>query len=91
MWSWLTGNGVFKQDEFDDDQDALAEFYRNHGYLDFEIKDVKFEHPTTNTMVIRFYVYEGRQYKVGSVKFTGNKIFSDAGDSRRDCSRCTTP
>jgi outer membrane protein insertion porin family len=27
-------------------------------------------------MVIRFYVYEGRQYKVGSVAFTGNKLFN---------------
>jgi outer membrane protein insertion porin family len=77
MFSWITGNGVFKQDEFDDDKDALSEFYRSRGYLDFEIKDVKFADPTTNTMVIRFFVFEGRQYKVGAVKFTGNKIFSD--------------
>jgi outer membrane protein insertion porin family len=77
MFSWITGNGVFKQDEFDDDKDALSEFYRGHGYLDFEIKDIKFVNPTANTMVIRFFVFEGRQYKVGAVKFTGNKIFSD--------------
>jgi outer membrane protein insertion porin family len=77
-FSWLTGSGVFKQDEFDDDKDKLAEFYRAHGYLDFEIKDVKFGHPEPNTMVIQFYIFEGKQYKVGSVKFTGNKIFTDA-------------
>ena len=76
MWSWLTGNGVFKQDEFDDDQDLLGDFYRNHGYLDFEIKNVRFDNPTTNTLVIRYYLYEGRQYKVGSIKLTGNKIFT---------------
>jgi outer membrane protein insertion porin family len=78
MWSWITGNGVFKQDEFDDDSDLLADFYLNHGYLDFAIKDVKLDNPTTNTLVIKYYLYEGRQYKVGSVKLTGNKIFSDA-------------
>jgi outer membrane protein insertion porin family len=77
MFSWITSNGVFKQDEFDDDKDALSEFYHSHGYLDFEIKDVKFVYPTPNTMVIRFFIFEGRQYKVGAVKFTGNKIFSD--------------
>jgi outer membrane protein insertion porin family len=76
MWSWLSGNGVFKADEFDDDRESLTDFYHNHGYLDFEIKDVKLDHPTTNTMVIRFYLYEGRQYKVGSVTFTGNKLFN---------------
>ncbi|MGH7950987.1 MAG: outer membrane protein assembly factor BamA, partial [Limisphaerales bacterium] len=78
MFSWLTGSGVFKQDQFDDDHDMLTEFYRTHGYLDFEIKDIKFDYPTTNTMIIRFYVYEGQQYKVGSIKFSGNKIFNDA-------------
>jgi outer membrane protein insertion porin family len=76
MWSWLTGNGVFKEDDFDDDRDQLTEFYHNHGYLDFEIKDVKLDHPTTNTLVIRYYLYEGRQYKVGSVAFTGNALFN---------------
>src|SRR5277367_723992 len=78
MWSWLTGNGVFKQDEFDDDRDLLSDFYLNHGYLDFAIKDVKLDNPTTNTLVIRYYLSEGRQYKIGSIKLTGNKIFSDA-------------
>jgi outer membrane protein insertion porin family len=76
MWSWITGSGVFKEDEFQDDRETLTDFYHNHGYLDFEIKDVKLDHPTTNMMVIRFYIYEGRQYKVGSVVFTGNKLFN---------------
>ena len=78
MWSWLTGSGFFKQDEFDGDSDKLVNFYHSHGYLDFEVKDVKLEHPTTNSMVVKYYLYEGRQYKVGSVKFSGEKMFTDA-------------
>ena len=77
MFSWLTGSDLFKNDQFEDDRDQLAEFYHSHGYLDFEIKDVKFTNPTPNKMAIRFFIYEGRQYKVGSVKFTGNKVFND--------------
>ncbi len=78
MFSWITGSGYFKQDEFDSDRDALSDFYRSHGYLDFEIKDTKIVYPTPSTMVIKYYIYEGRQYKVGTVKISGNKIFSDA-------------
>ena len=78
MFSWITGSGFFKQDEFDGDRDLLADYYRNHGYLDFEIKDVKLDHPTPSVMVVKYFVNEGQQYKVGSVKFTGSKIFSDA-------------
>ena len=78
MWSWLTGSGYFQQDEFDGDTDRLTEFYHSHGYLDFEVKDVKFDHPTTNSLILKFFIYEGHQYTVGSVKFSGNKVFSDA-------------
>jgi len=74
MFSWLTGSDVYKEDQFEDDKDALADFYQSHGYLDFEIKDVQFEYPTPKTMVIRFNVYEGRQYKVGAITFTGTTL-----------------
>jgi outer membrane protein insertion porin family len=78
MWSWITGSGYFQQDEYDGDPDRLNEFYHSHGYLDFEIKDVKLDHPTTNTLAVKYYLSEGHQYKVGAVKFSGEKIFSDA-------------
>ena len=77
-FSWLTGSGYFKQDEFESDREDLMNFYRKHGYLDFEIKDVKLDRPTTNSMVVKFYVSEGKQYKLGSVQFTGKTIFPDA-------------
>jgi outer membrane protein insertion porin family len=77
MFSWITGSGFFVQDDFDADRDLLADYYHNHGYLDFEVKDVKLDHPTPGTLVVKYYVDEGRQYKVGSVKFTGSKIFPD--------------
>jgi outer membrane protein insertion porin family len=85
MFSWLTGSGVLKDEQFEEDKEKLADFYRNGsgkagqgGYLDFEIKGVQFLNPTTNTMVIKFTIYEGTQYKVGAAKFTGNKAFSTA-------------
>ena len=85
MFSWITGGGVYKDEQFDDDKEKIAEFYRNKGYIDFDIKDVQFEHPTPRTLVIRLILYEGRQYKVGSIKFTGNKLFSstDIGNGIR--------
>jgi len=77
MFSWITGSGYLVRDDFDGDRDLLSNYYRNHGYLDFEIKDVKLDHPDPSKLIIKYYVDEGQQYKVGSVKFTGAKIFSD--------------
>jgi len=76
MFSWITGSGIYKEDEFELDRDRLAEYYRNRGYIDFEIKDVKLERPTPKTMVIRIVVYEGTVYKVGSISFKGVKMFN---------------
>jgi len=76
MFSWLTGHGFLKDEQFQEDKETLVDFYRENGYLDFEIKDVQFLNPTPRQMVIRIIVYEGTQYRVGSIKFTGNKIFS---------------
>ncbi|HKI69524.1 MAG TPA: POTRA domain-containing protein, partial [Verrucomicrobiae bacterium] len=73
-YSSIFGGGVFKEDQFEDDKDALRTFYYDHGYIDFEIKDVQFLYPRTNSMVIRIYVYEGTQYKVGAVTFKGTSI-----------------
>jgi outer membrane protein insertion porin family len=76
MFSWITGHGFLKDEQFEEDKETLLNFYRENGYLDFEIKDVQFLNPTPRTMVIRFIIYEGTQYKVGAVKFTGNKLFT---------------
>ena len=78
MFSWITGSGAFKEDEFDDDKEKLAQFYHEKGYIDFEIKDVAFLHPTPKTLVIQFSVFEGSRYKVGAIKITGTKLFSAA-------------
>jgi outer membrane protein insertion porin family len=77
-FSWLTGSGYFQHDDFDGDSDRLTDFYREHGYLDFEVKDIKLDRPMTNVMTVKFFVAEGRQYKVGDVKISGSKIFTDA-------------
>jgi outer membrane protein insertion porin family len=78
MFSWITGHGFLKDEQLQEDKETLIEFYRDKGYIDFEIKDVQISNPTPKTMVLKFIIYEGVQYKVGSVKFTGNKLFNTA-------------
>jgi outer membrane protein insertion porin family len=75
MFSWLTGSGKLKDDVFAEDRQRLTEFYRDAGYIDFEIRDIQFEQVDPKWMVVKFFVNEGTQYRVGSVDFTGNKLF----------------
>jgi outer membrane protein insertion porin family len=76
MFSWITGSGVLKEDEFDDDKDKLVDYYQNEGYIDFAIQDIKFDYVTPGWMIVRITVSEGRQYKVGTLDITGNRLFS---------------
>jgi outer membrane protein insertion porin family len=76
MFSWLTGSGKLKEEQFQEDQEKLRDFYWNEGYIDFDIKEVKFDSSSPTRMTIRFIIYEGRRYKVGSVEFKGNTKFT---------------
>src|SRR5450759_792228 len=76
MFSWLTGSGVLKDEQFEDDKEKLGEYYRNHGYIDYELKEVRFDARKPKWMDINLLVSEGRQYKVGAVEFKGNKLFT---------------
>ena len=74
MWSWLTRSGIFKDDKFEEDKERLTTFYREKGYIDFDIKDVEFVNLTPRSMVVRLHIFEGRQYKVGKITFEGTTM-----------------
>lgn len=75
IFSWLTGSGYLKDDVLAADRDRLTEFYRNEGYIDFQIKDIQFDYLSERKMIVRFFVFEGNQYKVGSIQIEGNSLF----------------
>lgn len=78
LFSWLTGTGRLKDDEFDEDLVKLRDYYNEQGYLDVEIAEdkVSFDYPTPGKMVITIRVNEGRRYRVGDITFSGSKLYS---------------
>ncbi|MEY2878959.1 MAG: hypothetical protein RLZZ15_1339 [Verrucomicrobiota bacterium] len=78
MFSWLTGSGRFKDDQFEDDLDKLRDYYREQGYLDVEIPadKVTFSYPTPEKLVLVIDITEGKQYRVGEITFSGNKLYA---------------
>lgn len=76
MFSWITGSGKFKEEEHEENRDALTGFYLANGYLDFEIKDVKFDYTKPDRLILRFQVFEGRQYQIGTVSFEGATLIT---------------
>jgi outer membrane protein insertion porin family len=79
MFSWLTGGGRLKNDDFDDDLNKLRDFYKDQGYLDVEIAEdkVTFDYPSPGKLNIIIRVNEGRLYHIGDITITGNKLYPE--------------
>ena len=75
-FSWLTGSGVYKEDQFLEDRERLRDLYYENGYLDFAIRDVRFDYPKPDKMILTLEIFEGRQYRVGDLRIEGNEVFS---------------
>ncbi len=75
--SFINKSGLFKDDQFKTDLDSLRTYYNSKGFIDMEVKDVKFTYPKTGEMTVNITVFEGIQYTVGKIGFQGNTIFSN--------------
>jgi outer membrane protein insertion porin family len=78
LLSFINKSGLFKEDEFQTDLDNLRTYYNSKGFIDMSVKDVKFETPGPKELKVTITVFEGIQYKVGKIDFTGNTVFSSA-------------
>ena len=76
LLSWITKKGYLREDVFDDDKQRIIDHYKSLGYIDADVKDIKFDYPSADSMDITIFVYEGKQYKVGDMKIGGNKLYA---------------
>jgi outer membrane protein insertion porin family len=77
IFSWLTGSGRFDEVKFQEDLERLRVKYLNEGYLDVSIPEsnVSLDYPKSGKIVVTIRIDEGRQYRVGDIRFEGNTIF----------------
>jgi outer membrane protein insertion porin family len=81
--SWLSSTGVLKEDDFKEDLGKLRDHYHSKGYIDMEIRGTHVERVGTKWMVVYIDIFEGTQYKVGSVRIEGNTLFPTADIEKR--------
>ena len=74
--SWLTGTGVLKDDQFSQDLRAIIETYQKRGYIDAAITNVEFRSAGDQTVDVIISLFEGMQYRVGTVTVDGNKLYT---------------
>lgn len=62
---------------FEDDLRSIIAFYNNRGYLDASIRGWDSTYVEPKRINLKIVVSEGAQYHVGSITFSGNKVFPD--------------
>ena len=73
------GGGELKEETFSEDEEKLVGWYRNHGYRDARMVGHELlpgTKPRDLTLVFTFE--EGKLYRVGTVRWTGQKVVSEA-------------
>lgn len=77
FFSFVSGSGAYKQEAFDRDVQMLNLVYFNEGYVQVKVdRPQVYVTPDKKGIYISIRVEEGEQFKVGSVDFTGDLLFS---------------
>lgn len=70
FFSFLTDSGVFKKDVLENDVRRIEALYQNSGFIDSKVSDPAISRGKEG-LVVTIRVFEGRQYRVGEVRFAG--------------------
>ncbi|RMG40852.1 MAG: outer membrane protein assembly factor BamA [Candidatus Dadabacteria bacterium] len=71
--SWIFGTGRLNQEMLENDRNLMRQYFFDHGYIDVSISDPAIE-KRGDGIYITFDINEGRQYKIGQVKVSGDLI-----------------
>jgi outer membrane protein insertion porin family len=74
--SFIDKSGLYKEDQFRQDLVNLRDYYTSKGYIDMSIKDVKFTREQKNQVQVTITIFEGIQYTVGKIDFSGNTVYT---------------
>ena len=76
-WHFILANPKFESKKYEEDKRRILKFYKKNGYIDAEIiSDSIWYTPDKKRMNILINVVEGEQYKIRSITWEGNTVFS---------------
>ena len=77
FFSWITDSGILDEDTLEEDRKSLESFYGDHGYVkaNIGVPDIAISQDG-KTITITIPVEEGNIYKVGTIDFAGDMMFT---------------
>jgi len=77
FFSFITDSGAFKKDVLENDVRKIESLYQNNGFLDSKISEPVVARGKKG-LVVTIRIFEGRQYRVGEVRFSGESGIPEA-------------
>ncbi|MDH3383133.1 MAG: outer membrane protein assembly factor BamA, partial [Deltaproteobacteria bacterium] len=75
IFSFITDSGTFKKDVLENDVRRIEALYQNNGFLDSKVSDPEIGREPKG-LLVTIHVFEGRQYRVGEIHFSGESDLS---------------
>ena len=75
--SWLTDQGTFYQDVFRHDELTILTYLHNEGYLDAVLDTKVLPSTKKDRIVLDISVQKGEIYRLGTIGFSGNTLFTN--------------
>jgi outer membrane protein insertion porin family len=85
FYGWISGGGTYKEALFEEDAAKVVEYYQNQGYAQArvgqpEVKTLEdSDDGKTRWIQLRIPVTEGERYRMGELRFEGNKVVRSDG------------
>ncbi len=74
--SFINKSGRYRDDQLREDLRAIKEHYQSKGYIDMSVTDFQTVSKKDNEMHLVISIKEGKQYRVGTIEYKGNQLFS---------------
>lgn len=79
LFSFLTGSGVYSEEQIRADLSIIKELYQSRGYIYVAVSEPQVAlSQDKKDLYITITISEGEQYRVGSIKVKGNTVVSDS-------------
>ena len=72
---WMTSSGDLNKNELDQDVFRLESYYKDQGFVDARVSDPEIDYGK-KSISVKFKIEEGIQYRIGTIDFKGDLIFS---------------
>ncbi len=75
--SFFTKTGTYTDAQLENDAGLIREFYQNRGFIEAQVVDIRLDPVGEKGVNVVFVINEGPEYRVNSLKFVGNTVFTE--------------